>query len=772
ILGEVISPAVSRFQGWELGVACLASCLIVFDLTLFYHFLYRFPAGVSRAAFWTAGQYLLYTACGILTVGRVVWSLTYLLRLDLLIDQLSRSPGAVQWTAFVNGPFSQADIAAGALLCCGVVIRNYRRVRESDHRRRIKWICFGALAGVFPALVINVLLLIPQPIPNLMLWREISLAWLAVIPISVAYAVVKERVFGIDVVIRRGLQYVLAANVLRGVMLLPALAFLVSVLRNPNRTVAQILTEGSGWFNLLLIAAAFLSLKYRKQVQVWLDRRFFREAYDQERILRELIEEIKKLDSIPEIARLVSRRVDAALHPASIQVFYREREKSDLLVSHLSSQTNVPASENLPIPSDHPLLRRVEGGRIADHEGKLVAPIVSAGEQVIGLLLLGERKSEEPYSANDRNLLRAIASQMGVVYENLYLKERVGQEERIKRDVLARLDNQSISLLKECPKCGACYDSWSTTCGHDGETLTMTLPVERTIEGKYRLDRLIGKGGMGAVYEAADLRLSRKVAVKVLMGSLFGNQKALRRFSREARAAARLDSLYITRVFDFGTIGSEGAYLVMEMLRGTTWRVELRREGSIAPERAAEWFDQLLQGMQAAHQAGVVHRDLKPENVAITQTEGGAEIVKILDFGLAKLQRRDDSEMTANLTAVGTVIGTYGYMAPEQLLGGEADQRSDIFSLGVMAAETVTGQKPFAGRTPRDFLAALLHDSFRPTGVADLDAVLARCLTKDRAARFESVGELRAALIPVLRACPARPATPPVAHDPSAPTMG
>src|SRR5262249_16095416 len=155
-------------------------------------------------------------------------------------------------------------------------------------------------------------------------------------------------------------------------------------------------------------------------------------------------------------------------------------------------------------------------------------------------------------------------------------------------DVLGRLDERGVSLLKECPVCGTCYDSTTDRCEQDGTELMLTMPVERTLDGKYRLERALGRGGFGVVYEASDLRLQRRVDAKVMMGSSFGDATALRRFEREARAAARIDNRHITRVYDYGAIGSGGAYLIMELVAGHTWRAELKRTIVIAPDRAAE----------------------------------------------------------------------------------------------------------------------------------------------------------------------------------------
>jgi serine/threonine protein kinase len=321
----------------------------------------------------------------------------------------------------------------------------------------------------------------------------------------------------------------------------------------------------------------------------------------------------------------------------------------------------------------------------------LIVPVPDNANRLIGVLLLGEKKSEEPYSGNDRRMLQAVARHAAAARENLRLRAKVAQDHRIRHDVLARLDGALPDLLKECPACGACYEGAVERCDRDGRELTLSLPVSRTLDGKYRLVRLIGKGGMGAVYEARDLRLNRVVAVKILLGRAFGQRTALRRFQREARAAARLSHPNIVSVYDFGELHGEGAFLVMERVEGVTMRTALQRAGSFPPAEAADWFDQLLAGIAAAHAAGIVHRDLKPENVIGLRAGAAAVSVKILDFGLARMPAADDLT-SESLTLQGSIMGTLGYMAPEQLLGGDVDDRVDLFAAGVMLAEALTGR--------------------------------------------------------------------------------
>ncbi len=598
------------------------------------------------------------------------------------------------------------------------------------------------------------------------------------IPIAVGYAVLKHRVFDIQIVIRRGLKYLFAKQVLRLILALPLAGLVWAIIVKRDLRLTAILTSNP--LLLLLVAGAGLSLKFRRQLTRWMDRRFFREAFNQEQILLNLIEKIKELDSMPELSRLVSKEVEAAMHPERVYVFYRGEEKRDLTLGYSSGGQ----SHDLRITEESELLRLMQRQRGAQdyplppHSGlpedeeawlsqlgvNLIVPMSGNDGRLAGLLLLGEKKSEEPYTPTDRQLLQAIAAQMAVVYENVWLKEQAAKEQKIKHEVLGRFEDQQINLVKECPACGACYDSTSEACIKDQRELTLSLPVERTIDKKYRLEQLIGRGGMGAVYEATDLRLNRRIAIKIMLSNMFGDRTALRRFEREAQASARLNHPNIISVYDYGGIRTDGPYLVMEFVRGSTLRSELQGAGRLDPQTAAVWFTQLLEGVKAAHQAGVIHRDLKPENVLISSQAPGREQIKVLDFGLAKILQPDTSNLQS-LTAPGMIMGTFAYMSPEQVTGEEVDERSDIFSLGVMVVEALTGQRPFVGRTSAELITAILSAPFHlpgeapPVGQLDevrqLDDVLQRCLAKDRGQRFASVAAMQQELIPAIEHCPA-----------------
>jgi serine/threonine-protein kinase len=234
--------------------------------------------------------------------------------------------------------------------------------------------------------------------------------------------------------------------------------------------------------------------------------------------------------------------------------------------------------------------------------------------------------------------------------------------------------------------------------------------VPRIVDNKYKIEQLIGRGGMGAVYRARDVRLDRLIALKVVRGDLLGDPEARRRFRREAQIVARLQHPSIVAVFDFGTFPDGSAYLVMELVRGEDLRRVLQREGRLEPERALRILASVCAAIETAHREGVLHRDLKPENILLP---GGQLEAKVLDFGVAKVvtpagaeTRADSGDETQMLTAAGVIVGTPAYMAPEQFHGLPADARTDVFSLGVIAYEMLTGELPFGRGSLADVVVA------------------------------------------------------------------
>jgi eukaryotic-like serine/threonine-protein kinase len=231
----------------------------------------------------------------------------------------------------------------------------------------------------------------------------------------------------------------------------------------------------------------------------------------------------------------------------------------------------------------------------------------------------------------------------------------------------------------------------------------MQLSSESLIEDKYRIVELLGVGGMGHVYEAENIRIGRRVAIKVLSPEHVQEERLLQRFEREAQAAARLSSDHIAEVYDFGRLPSGVPFMVMEVLDGVSLKQRVRSQKQLEPNVVVPLAIQLLRGLSRAHEAGIVHRDLKPSNIFIARKPDGGEIVKIIDFGISKL-RHAPTDADA-LTLSGDVVGTPQYMAPEQARGLDVDHRADLFAVGVIMYYALSGALPYEGKSILEVLA-------------------------------------------------------------------
>ncbi|OYT72898.1 MAG: hypothetical protein CFK52_03615 [Chloracidobacterium sp. CP2_5A] len=299
--------------------------------------------------------------------------------------------------------------------------------------------------------------------------------------------------------------------------------------------------------------------------------------------------------------------------------------------------------------------------------------------------------------------------------------------------------------MKQCPACGREYDDSVTFCPVDGKGL---MPV--IIDGKYRIEKKIGEGGMGQVYRAIHVEIGSPFAVKVLHAQFGEDEKAIERFRREAQAAAQIRHPNAVSVTDFGvTKDSSLVYFVMEYLEGMSLGDRLRKVGELSLEDIHFIYSCVCAALHAAHLKGIVHRDVKPDNIFLLLDENeGIKDVKVLDFGIAKLKRQDKSTLTAS----GTVIGTPDYMSPEQCQGIELDARSDIYSLGIILYELFTGQVPFQNDNSMATLIAHVSQAPRPpieinpSLPPEINSVILRAISKNPNDRPETALYLLAEL--------------------------
>ena len=611
------------------------------------------------------------------------------------------------------GSFAAALAINVAALAEGVL--RYRFNHDRNERRRIRMAVYTAVPGILAyalkegaPIVANLAGLGPLVYPTP---AVIVLQALVLMPaFGLVYAVGVARVLGPRVVLRRSLQYALASRTLTAVAILPALALVLWLVSDREMKVRDVATS----VYVVLIPASVAAFRYRNRARQWLDQRFFREEYDARKILLSLVSRVRFETDPADLAALVVTQIDEALHP----------ETTAILVSGIDEARLTPVTvlhgsvESLPLEggliamlrwSDEPLELflndpRSPARRLPAEEQEwldctnvaLLVPVVAQDRTLVAVIALGEKRSEEPYSAEDRQLLASIAAQMGLGFDVARLRQAPDAQAGSSAGTTRILSPASRPLM-ECPRCGRCEESGTALCPADGVPLQAVPSVPRVVDNKYRVEQLLGRGGMGAVYRARDMRLDRLVALKVVRADLLGDPEARRRFRREAQIVARLQHPSIVSVFDFGTFSDGGAYLVMELVRGEDLRRVLQREGRLEAQRAITILATVCAAIEAAHREGVLHRDLKPENILLP---GGEMAAKVLDFGVAKVmtdraEPATGAEAGTMVTAAGMLVGTPAYMAPEQFQGATPDARTDIFSLGVIAYEMLSGELPF-----------------------------------------------------------------------------
>ena len=670
--------------------------------------------------------------------------------------------GLARWDAAHGNVFYASFAAALGLNVAAVIegVYRYRFNHDANERRRIRMAVYTAVPGVFAYAIRDGVPIVAQlfgrPVPVYSGGIAIALNALVLLPaFGLVYAVGVARVLGPRVVLRRSLQYALANRTLGLLPLLPLAALVFTLVRDRDKTIADA-ARGQAAIYVLLIGATYAVSRYRDHARQWLDERFFREEYDARKILLALANRVRFETDPGELATMVVTQVDEALHPELTAILAGGLEDGRLTpVAVLrGSAESLPQAGGLASMlkwSEEPLEivmtdPRSPAKRLPADEQEwlecsgatLLVPVTGTDGALVAVIVLGEKRSEEAYTREDKQLLASIAAQMGLGLDVARLRRlSSGGTTTILESDATRALTPVTQPMTECPRCGRCEEADTALCPADGSAMHPVAAIPRLVDHKYRIEQLLGRGGMGAVYRARDVRLDRMVALKVVRAELLNDGDARRRFRREAQIVARLQHPSIVSVFDFGSFADGGAFLVMELVRGEDLRHVLQREGRLDPPRALRILTAVCGAVEAAHREGVLHRDLKPENILLPGREADA---KVLDFGVAKVMsdepREDESTLSRGslVTAAGMIVGTPAYMAPEQLHGQPADARTDVFSLGVVAFEMMTGELPFGRGTLADIVLAHAHGVVaapRHPLPPDLDPVIRSALQRD-----------------------------------------
>jgi tRNA A-37 threonylcarbamoyl transferase component Bud32 len=593
---------------------------------------------------------------------------------------------------FVLLPVTAAYVIGGLAL----LVYGYRTLQGEVERRRTRVVVASALAALLVGLPVVIAYwarptgevtesLFASPL------FAVGTIWMLIFPLGFTYAILRHRLFDVPAIIRRGVQYALARRALVSILPLATVALASDVLIHRNEAVSEILAR-RGWIYAGLMALAIVARVRRDAWLDGMDRRFFREKYSAHHVLRAVAADIRRAGGFEAAARDVVTRIGATLHPTVTAMLLRQAgarvcepvavSPSDAHMASLDADSRLLALLRLlGKPLETPLGdRRGLAGQLP-HDAQqwlevnrveLLIPVALTPRGPDAVLVLGPRRSEEPYEQDDKDLLQGIADSLALVLEG-------------------SVEGDDEAPMMECPACGRCEPPRTWRCPADSSTL-IAARIPRRLAQRYLVERRLARGGMATVYEAVDTQLGRRVAVKVLRDELVENAAAVSRFEREARLIAALNHPNIVVVHDFGVTGS-GAYLVMEFLEGTTLRDRLGGVGRLGLEEARMLLRGMAAALEAAHARGIVHRDLKPENVFIVQ-QGSTQTPKILDFGIARLLSELPTSQVRSLTRAGQLFGTPDYMAPEQTAWEKPSIAWDVWALAVVAYEMITGGLP------------------------------------------------------------------------------
>ena len=651
-----------------------------------------------------------------------------------------------------------------------------------EERRRTNLLLFGFVLGSTPVVLLTLLSTIFPPFhralmqpPWFFLSQIVVYAALLSIPATTVYAVTARGALGVRLVIRAAIRYALARRTLTALTFLPLAALVVVLFLNRQETLAAVVSGPSG---LAVLVAGFVGLvgvRFRRPALRSLDQRFFREQYDARQILRALVHGVRDIKNVAQLGTLLSTKIGQALHPKFVVV---------LTLNPLSRLFEARGKEVPPLPETSIIagalrggvssleasdlvdrtgmrLSRMEQHWLSDSDAALLVPLASRDGELLGLILLGERKSELPYSREDRGLLADIAAAAtealaGRLFPSLQTSLR---EDHHPDGILALpILEADVGAAQECVECGQIGPQDLVECPVCAGEMK-EAPVPLSLRGVYRLETRIGEGGMGLVYRGFDTALGRPVAIKTLVRVDEGLAARLR---HEARAMASVAHPNLATIY--GAETWKGRPLILVEYFGAGTLEDRLGRGRLSVGKAIEFGISLAGGIEHLHDLGMLHRDIKPSNIGMSDVDQP----KLLDFGLAQLLDADrghdletDGPVEIRLplpreqvsavepleaTRTGGVRGTVPYLSPEVLSGRRPGRDSDLWGLAVVLFEAVAGVNPFmrAGGSVRTLAPDL--GTYLPDCSKDVAAFFARALSYDPSKRQRTIGEFREGL--------------------------
>lgn len=595
-------------------------------------------------------------------------------------------------------------------------------------RRRVHLFIAGIVAGTAP-LIVAVLVDFVFFLPPSLLRAAGYVVYPALlsVPVTTTYSVIVHRVLDVKLIIRKGLQYALARYTLLGLTALPFIALLVYFIDHREEPLVVIFSNTPRSL-VAATAVGLVALRFGHHVFDALDQWFFRQQYDARTILSTLIERSREVQSLQELANLLQLKIDSAFHLERIEIFLNDVHGGRLVSTNgairpldVTSSLAVAMSASgrpaeVDLKNDRSMFANLsleDQQWLVDGAYQLLVPVVGSDGRLLALIGLGEKKSELPFSGEDRQLLSAIASSTALTLES--------------HQWLIHAIKNSDEPASECTACGGIYAPGAASC-HQCNTATKPAAVPYVLLRKFRFQKRLGSGGSGVVYRAIDLNLGTYVAIKTL--PRLSPQEAIRLRS-EARLIASFRHAHLVEIRGFETWHGI-PMLVFEYLDGGTLADRLRRE-PLSLQETLETGVILSNVLEYIHARGVFHLDIKPSNIGYSRTT-----LKVLDFGVARIQPThhqrlvltggDSEQTTPSFTETddqsdsGAIVGTPAYWPPEVLRGAAQTSAFDLWAAALVLYECMTRRNPMLKETLQGTIQAL-----RSAHVPDIRTYLPHC---------------------------------------------